>query len=94
MAQGQAGSVRLSDSSLSKRQKADLILARTHHRQLKKPSLSTSTGPLYFASPPQLEAATSPNLAKLCTDVFAEGDEISVTDAALPFQMSLRVKFE
>lgn len=64
------------------------------HSQLKKPSLSTSAGPLYFAAPPQLEAATAPNLSKLCKDVFAPGAEISVTDAALPFQMSLRVTFE
>ncbi|CDZ96210.1 nedd8 activating enzyme [Phaffia rhodozyma] len=62
--------------------------------QLKKPSLSSPNGPLYFSSPPQLELATRPNLERLVSDLLKDGDEITVTDVALPFQMSLKVKFE
>ncbi|KAL7414378.1 hypothetical protein BDY24DRAFT_361384 [Mrakia frigida] len=62
--------------------------------QLKKPSLSTAAGPLYFSSPPSLEEATRKNLDKLVTELLAEGEEITVTDSRLPFQMSLKIKFE
>jgi ubiquitin-activating enzyme E1 C len=41
-----------------------------------------------------LEEATRPNLEKLLKDVVGEGEEITVTDPALPFQMSLRMKFQ
>lgn len=64
-------------------------------RQIKKPSLSSArTGPLYYQAPPQLEAATRPNLEKTCGELFQEEDEVTVTDAGLPFQLTLRILFE
>lgn len=63
------------------------------HSQLKKPSLSGPNGPLYFQAPRQLEEATRPNLQKPLGELFKHGDEITVTDANLPFQLSLRIQF-
>lgn len=61
--------------------------------QLKKPSLSTTKGPLYFAAPPSLESATRPNLGRFMRDVVGEGDEIEVTDQALPSPFKLKIRF-
>lgn len=68
--------------------------------QIKKPSLAfggegeKAGQPLYFQGPPQLEEATRGNLERECGDVFEEGDEVEVTDAGLPFQLTLVIKFE
>lgn len=62
--------------------------------QIKRPSLASArTGPLYFQAPPQLEANTRPNLEKTCGELLETGDELTVTDAGLPFQLTLKVRF-
>lgn len=61
--------------------------------QLKKPSLSTSTKSLYLRAPPQLEAATRPNLDRKLRDLVENGQGITVTDTALPFSLELKVVF-
>lgn len=62
--------------------------------QIKKPSLAYPTGqPLYFQAPPQLHEMTKPNLDKLVTDLLSEGDEVVVTDPALPFTLNVVVKY-
>lgn len=61
--------------------------------QLKKPSLSLGGKPLYYQAPPQLEQATRANLEKKVEEVCQEGDEITVTDARLPFTLGIVVKF-
>jgi ubiquitin-activating enzyme E1 C len=62
-------------------------------RQVKKPSLSTLTKQIYFQAPPQLEAATRPNLEKKLSELVENGGEITVTASTLPFSLSLRVTF-
>ncbi|PWN25814.1 hypothetical protein BDZ90DRAFT_233828 [Jaminaea rosea] len=71
--------------------------------QIKRPSLAFSGDasdagkagkPLYFQAPKQLEEATRPNLERKCAEVFEEGDEVDVTDAGLPFQLTLVITFE
>lgn len=62
--------------------------------QMKRPSLAYSDGrPLFFQAPPPLYEATKPNLEKRVSDLLEEGDEISVTDPNLPFNLSVEVKF-
>ncbi|SJX66402.1 related to ubiquitin-activating enzyme [Sporisorium reilianum f. sp. reilianum] len=61
--------------------------------QIKKPSLSLGGKPLYFQAPPQLQEATRPNLHKKLAEVCKEGDEITVTDARLPFTLGIIVNF-
>jgi ubiquitin-activating enzyme E1 C len=36
---------------------------------------------------------TRPNLNKLVTDLVSEGDEVVVTDPALPFTLNVVIKF-
>jgi len=62
--------------------------------QIKRPSLSGPKGPLYFRAPPPLEEATRPNLDKRLGELLEEEDEIEVTDASLPFQLTLRLRFQ
>lgn len=60
--------------------------------QLKKPSLSKGSTPLYWQSPPQLEESTRPNLSKTLGELLADGEtDILLTDANLPFQLNLSV---
>ena len=59
--------------------------------QIKKPSLSLGGKPLYFQAPPQLEEATRPNLQKKLSEVCKDGDEVTVTDARLPFTLGIIV---
>jgi len=61
--------------------------------QIKKPSLSTPTTPIYFQAPPQLEAATRPNLEKKVSELVPNGGEVTVTATTLPFSLSLRISF-
>jgi NEDD8-activating enzyme E1 len=69
-------------------------LAETQDLQLKRPSLSGPKGPLFFQAPASLRASTEPNLAKTLSALgLEEGDEITVTDASLPFQLSLILRF-
>jgi ubiquitin-activating enzyme E1 C len=63
-------------------------------RQVKKPSLSHGGKPLYLQAPPQLEQATRPNLEKKLSELGVEHDsEIVVTASSLPFNLTLRIKF-
>lgn len=62
--------------------------------QIKKPSLSTPTTQIYFQAPPQLEAATRPNLEKKVSELVPNGGEITVTATTLPFSLSLRILFD
>lgn len=63
----------------------------TGHRQIKRPSLSYSTGaPLFYQAPPQLHEATKPNLAKTLAELKL--DEIVITDPNLPFTVTVEVK--
>ncbi|SPO31553.1 related to ubiquitin-activating enzyme [Ustilago trichophora] len=69
------------------------LLAEMSDLQIKKPSLSIAGKPLYYQAPKQLEEATRGNLGKLLRDVCKDGDEITVTDARLPFTLGIVVKF-
>jgi ubiquitin-activating enzyme E1 C len=60
---------------------------------LKKPSLTLGGKPLYMQSPPQLEEATRPNLAKKLKDLVQAGDRITVTDRGQPFALTLVIAF-
>ncbi|KAK0536964.1 NEDD8 activating enzyme [Tilletia horrida] len=70
------------------------MLLELQDLQIKRPSLSGPNGPLYFRAPPPLEEATRPNLDKPLGELLEEGDEVEVTDASLPFQLTLLIKFE
>ncbi|KAI8817084.1 uncharacterized protein EV422DRAFT_543290 [Fimicolochytrium jonesii] len=61
--------------------------------QLKKPSLRTSTTSLYMAAPRALEQATRPNLTKQMGELVENGEEITVTDEALPISICVVVRF-
>ncbi|PWY97962.1 hypothetical protein BCV70DRAFT_202454 [Testicularia cyperi] len=61
--------------------------------QIKRPSLSINAKPLYFQAPPQLQLSTRPNLDKLVKDLVQPQEEITVTDANLPFSLSIQVDF-
>jgi ubiquitin-activating enzyme E1 C len=61
--------------------------------QIKKPSLSTPTTQIYFQAPPQLEAATRPNLEKKVSELVPNGGEVTVTASTLPFSLSLRISY-
>jgi ubiquitin-activating enzyme E1 C len=60
--------------------------------QLKKPSLRTATKSLYMQAPPTLEKASRPNLVRKMGELVDDGDEITVTDVALPLSLQLKVK--
>jgi hypothetical protein len=63
--------------------------------QIKKPSLSYASGqPLFYQAPPQLHELTKGNLEKLMVDLVSEGDEVVVTDPALPFTLNVVIKYE
>jgi ubiquitin-activating enzyme E1 C len=61
--------------------------------QIKKPSLSTPTTQIYFQAPPQLEAATRPNLERKVSELVPNGGEVTVTASTLPFSLSLRISY-
>ncbi|CAD6899380.1 unnamed protein product [Tilletia controversa] len=69
------------------------MLLELQDLQIKRPSLSGPKGPLYFRAPPPLEEATRGNLAKTLGELLEEDDEVEVTDASLPFQLTLRIRF-
>ncbi|KAI9103818.1 hypothetical protein DFS34DRAFT_700549 [Phlyctochytrium arcticum] len=62
--------------------------------QLKQPSLRTTRIGLYMQAPRALEVATRPNLDKLVKDLVEEGEEITVTDQALPISIQLTISFK
>lgn len=70
-----------------------LKLADIRPSQIKKPSLSTPTSQIYFQAPPQLEAATRPNLTKKVSELVSHGGEVTVTATTLPFSLSLRILY-
>jgi len=61
--------------------------------QIKKPSLSSGATQIYFQAPPQLEAATRPNLEKKLSELVPDGGDVTVTSRTLPFNLSLRVTY-
>ncbi|KZV90912.1 hypothetical protein EXIGLDRAFT_837485 [Exidia glandulosa HHB12029] len=61
--------------------------------QVKKPSLMSGAKQIYFQAPPQLEAATRPNLEKLLSDLVADGSEMTVTATTLPFNLNVRITY-
>ncbi|RPA86900.1 hypothetical protein BJ508DRAFT_411056 [Ascobolus immersus RN42] len=62
--------------------------------QLKRPSLMGLGKSLYVQQPPQLEEKTRPNLEKLVSELVGNGEEVAVSDSALPFSLRLRVLYE
>ncbi|GAA5858463.1 hypothetical protein JCM8547_007317 [Rhodosporidiobolus lusitaniae] len=89
---GEAVSVTVPGNS-SLQDLVDLLLEK-QELQIRRPSLSLSGKNLYLQAPPQLEAATRPNLRKLLSELMSSGDIVSVTDAGLPFSLGLAVNFE
>ncbi|GAA5821196.1 hypothetical protein JCM11251_004509 [Rhodosporidiobolus azoricus] len=71
----------------------DMLLEK-QDLQIRRPSLSLSGKSLYLQAPPQLEAATRPNLQKTLGELMSSGSVVSVTDAGLPFSLDLIVNFE
>jgi len=70
------------------------MLVEKQDIQIKKPSLSTPTKHIYFQAPPQLEAATRPNLEKKVSELVPDGGDVTVTASTLPFNLSLRITYE
>ncbi|UZJ55495.1 hypothetical protein CBS101457_004815 [Exobasidium rhododendri] len=69
-------------------------LRETQDLQLKRPSLNGPNGPLFYQAPPSLRDSTITNLGKTLSQLnLSDGDEIAVTDTALPFQLSLLIHF-
>ncbi|KAH8549265.1 hypothetical protein BGW37DRAFT_111971 [Umbelopsis sp. PMI_123] len=68
------------------------VLKEKPDTQLKKPSLRTATKSLYMQAPPTLEKASRPNLVRKMGELVDDGDEITVTDVALPLSLQLKVK--
>lgn len=61
--------------------------------QLQNPSIMSCFKSIYMTNPPTLEEATRPNLEKKLVDLIEEGQELSVTDTALPITIKLQVSF-
>lgn len=61
---------------------------------MKKPSLRTASTSIYMQAPKVLEEATRPNLAKKISELVDDGEYITVTDAALPVSLQLRMKWK
>ncbi len=60
---------------------------------MKKPTLRTEQKSLYYRAPPQLEEQTRPNLQQKLVDLLDDGQEIAVSDEALPFTLRLNLAF-
>jgi len=69
------------------------MLTERQDIQIKRPSLSAPSTHIYFQAPPQLEAATRPNLEKKVSELVPNGGEVTVTAATLPFSLSLRISY-
>ncbi|KAJ3015952.1 hypothetical protein HKX48_004291 [Thoreauomyces humboldtii] len=70
----------------------DLLMERKD-TQLKKPSLRTESTSLYMQAPRMLEEATRPNLVRTIADLLSDGEQVTVTDEALPISMNMTVHF-
>lgn len=70
------------------------LILSTSHSQIRRPSISFGPKNLYLQAPPQLEQATRPNLEKTLNELMMSGDVLTITDAGLPFSLSLAVTFE
>ncbi|KAF7294840.1 E2-bind domain-containing protein [Mycena indigotica] len=79
-------------SEMTVEQLIELLIER-QDVQIKKPSLSSDSTQIYLQAPPDLEAATRPNLTKKVQDLVAAGGEITVTSRSLPFSLSLRISY-
>lgn len=62
--------------------------------QISKPSLSTPTSQIYFQAPPQLEAATRPNLEKMVSEFVPEGGVVLVTSTSRSMSVSLCITYD
>ncbi|GAA5827954.1 hypothetical protein JCM3770_002830 [Rhodotorula araucariae] len=71
----------------------DMLLER-QEMQIRRPSLRLASKSLYLQAPPQLEAATRPNLQRTLAELFDSGDVVTVTDASMPFSLDLQVVFD
>ncbi|EWC45250.1 hypothetical protein DRE_05977 [Drechslerella stenobrocha 248] len=60
---------------------------------LRKPSLRTSSKTLYLQAPKQLEEQTRPNLEKKLKELIEAGDELSISDPGMPFNLRLIISF-
>ncbi|CAK7894621.1 hypothetical protein CAAN1_10S05116 [[Candida] anglica] len=69
-------------------------ISNSHEVQMKKPSLTTSRRNLYLRAPPSLEELSRPNLTVKLNQLVLPGEEILVTDPALPLSLKLAVSFE
>ncbi|KAN0139541.1 hypothetical protein V8E53_002657 [Lactarius tabidus] len=69
------------------------MLVEKQDIQIKKPSLSTPAKNIYLQAPPQLEAATRPNLEKKVSEFVPDGGEVTVTATSLPFSLSLCITY-
>ncbi|KAG1106746.1 hypothetical protein G6F40_010400 [Rhizopus arrhizus] len=69
-------------------------LAERSDTQLKKPSLRTATKSIYMQAPKVLNQATLSNLEKPLSDFVNDGEYITVTDAALPVSLQLKIKWK
>ncbi|KAF1999546.1 hypothetical protein P154DRAFT_523332 [Amniculicola lignicola CBS 123094] len=68
-------------------------LAERPESQLKKPSIRTEGKSLYYQSPPSLEEQTRPNLFKKLNELVEEGEEVVITDPAIPGQFKYKLRF-
>jgi len=60
---------------------------------LKKPSLRTASKSLYLQAPKQLEEQTRPNLEKKLKELIEVGDELSISDPGMPFNLRFIISF-
>lgn len=61
--------------------------------QMKNPSISSASKPLFMANPPPLYEATKSNLSKNLDTLVHLGTELVVTDPSLPIALKIVVKF-
>lgn len=61
--------------------------------QMKNPSISSASKPLFMVSPPSLYEATKSNLSKNLDTLVHLGTELVVTDPSLPIALKIVVKF-
>lgn len=61
--------------------------------QVKKPSLCTSSRPLYMRAPKNLEQATRPNLDLSLEKLVDNDEEITVTDPSLPISIQIVIHY-
>ncbi|ANB13059.1 NEDD8-activating protein UBA3 [Sugiyamaella lignohabitans] len=71
-----------------------LSLADRPETKSPSPSIRTASKSLYMRKPPALEELTRENLTKSLHDLFDSGDELVISDPALPFSLRLVVNFQ